>query len=163
MSSTSPSVDHQALLQEARTWVGDDPDPQTRDELLQEVRIRWYQAEWHASSLWRKVKSYFDSGVEVAEDNGFAALGLPEVLVERLARDAITTPFAIQAAAIPDALAGKDRIEVIEVEVWVVSLEERFALEELALDALGVSTGREGLAMAVFLVAGRAGGRAAPR
>ena len=46
--------------------------------------------------------------MEVAEDNGFAALGLPEVLVERLARDAITTPFAIQAAAIPDALAGKD-------------------------------------------------------
>ena len=46
--------------------------------------------------------------VAIAEDNGFAALGLPEVLVERLARDAITTPFAIQAAAIPDALAGKD-------------------------------------------------------
>ena len=59
-----------------------------------------------------------------------------------------------------DALAGQDGIKVIEVEVWVVSLEERFALEELALDALGVSTGREGLAMAVFLVAGRAGGRA---
>ena len=59
-----------------------------------------------------------------------------------------------------DALAGQDGIKVIEVEVWVVSLEERFALEELALDALGVSAGREGLAMAVFLVAGRAGGRA---
>ena len=59
-----------------------------------------------------------------------------------------------------DALAGQDGIKVIEVEVWVVSLEERFALEELALDALGVSTGREGLAMAVLLMAGRAGGRA---
>ena len=46
--------------------------------------------------------------VEVAEDNGFAALGLPEVLVERLARDGITAPFPIQEAAIPDALAGKD-------------------------------------------------------
>src|SRR5699024_8177211 len=46
--------------------------------------------------------------VEVAGDNGFAALGLPSVLVERLARDGITTPFAIQAAAIPDALSGKD-------------------------------------------------------
>lgn len=46
--------------------------------------------------------------VEVARDNGFAALGVPPVLVERLARDGITTPFAIQEAAIPDALAGKD-------------------------------------------------------
>ena len=46
--------------------------------------------------------------VEVTEDNGFAALGLPERLVERLARDGITTPFPIQAATIPDALAGKD-------------------------------------------------------
>ncbi|MGO1167444.1 MAG: DEAD/DEAH box helicase, partial [Janibacter sp.] len=44
----------------------------------------------------------------VTEDNGFAGLGLPPVLVERLARDGITTPFPIQEAAIPDALAGKD-------------------------------------------------------
>jgi superfamily II DNA/RNA helicase len=46
--------------------------------------------------------------VTVAEDNGFASLGLPERLVERLARDGITTPFPIQDATIPDALAGRD-------------------------------------------------------
>ena len=46
--------------------------------------------------------------VEVTSDNGFAALGLPERLVERLAREGITTPFPIQTATIPDALAGKD-------------------------------------------------------
>ena len=46
--------------------------------------------------------------VTVAEDNGFAALDLPERLVERLARDGITTPFPIQDATIPDALAGRD-------------------------------------------------------
>ena len=49
-----------------------------------------------------------DGPVEVAADNGFAALGLPERLVERLAREGITTPFPIQTATIPDALAGKD-------------------------------------------------------
>ncbi|MDP9218986.1 MAG: DEAD/DEAH box helicase, partial [Actinomycetota bacterium] len=38
----------------------------------------------------------------------FAALGLPDALVQRLSRDGITQPFAIQAAAIPDALAGRD-------------------------------------------------------
>jgi superfamily II DNA/RNA helicase len=46
--------------------------------------------------------------VAVAEDNEFAALGLPAALVERLAREGITTPFPIQTATIPDALAGRD-------------------------------------------------------
>jgi superfamily II DNA/RNA helicase len=35
-------------------------------------------------------------------------MGLPHVLVERLARDGITAPFPIQAETIADALAGKD-------------------------------------------------------
>ncbi|HYO17259.1 MAG TPA: DEAD/DEAH box helicase [Dermatophilaceae bacterium] len=46
--------------------------------------------------------------VTIAEDNGFAALGLPAALVERLARDGITAPFPIQNATIPDALTGRD-------------------------------------------------------
>ena len=46
--------------------------------------------------------------VTIAEDNRFASLGLPVALVERLARDGITTPFPIQVATIPDALAGRD-------------------------------------------------------
>ena len=46
--------------------------------------------------------------VSIADDNGFAALGLPAPIVERLARDGITTPFPIQTATIPDALAGRD-------------------------------------------------------
>jgi superfamily II DNA/RNA helicase len=44
----------------------------------------------------------------VAEGNGFAALGLSPRLVQRMARDGITTPFPIQEATIPDALAGRD-------------------------------------------------------
>ncbi|WP_076259210.1 DEAD/DEAH box helicase [Intrasporangium flavum] len=68
------------------------------------------EAERMDADTWTKAtrKSVSDSPVEVAADNGFAALGLPEPLVERLARDGITTPFPIQAATIPDALAGKD-------------------------------------------------------
>jgi superfamily II DNA/RNA helicase len=45
---------------------------------------------------------------EVAEGNGFAALGIAPRMVQRLARDGITAPFPIQEATIPDALAGKD-------------------------------------------------------
>jgi len=44
----------------------------------------------------------------VDPDNQFVALGLEPRLVQRLARDGITAPFPIQAATIPDALAGKD-------------------------------------------------------
>lgn len=38
----------------------------------------------------------------------FAELGLPDQLVRALTRAGITTPFPIQAAAVPDALAGRD-------------------------------------------------------
>ncbi|MER6143749.1 DEAD/DEAH box helicase [Streptomyces sparsogenes] len=38
----------------------------------------------------------------------FADLGLPEQIVRKLAQNGVTTPFPIQAATIPDALAGSD-------------------------------------------------------
>ncbi|MCK1794993.1 DEAD/DEAH box helicase [Streptomyces sp. XM4193] len=38
----------------------------------------------------------------------FGDLGLPESIVRKLAQNGVTTPFPIQAATIPDALAGKD-------------------------------------------------------
>jgi superfamily II DNA/RNA helicase len=38
----------------------------------------------------------------------FAALGLPALLVKALARGNVRTPTAVQAAVIPDALAGRD-------------------------------------------------------
>ncbi|MGI5251085.1 DEAD/DEAH box helicase [Actinacidiphila glaucinigra] len=38
----------------------------------------------------------------------FGDLGLPESIVRKLAQNGVTTPFPIQAATIPDALAGSD-------------------------------------------------------
>jgi superfamily II DNA/RNA helicase len=53
--------------------------------------------------------SYFDQpGDTAGPTTDFASLGLPERLVRALARDGITTPFEIQAATVPDALAGRD-------------------------------------------------------
>ncbi|MGH3314118.1 MAG: DEAD/DEAH box helicase [Streptomyces sp.] len=49
-----------------------------------------------------------DAGTEEAETVTFADLGLPEPVVRKLAQNGVTTPFPIQAATIPDALAGKD-------------------------------------------------------
>ncbi|MDX2601547.1 DEAD/DEAH box helicase [Streptomyces caniscabiei] len=49
-----------------------------------------------------------DSAETVAPEVTFADLGLPEGVVRKLAQNGVTTPFPIQAATIPDALAGKD-------------------------------------------------------
>ncbi|MFG2554571.1 DEAD/DEAH box helicase, partial [Streptomyces sp. NPDC048581] len=45
---------------------------------------------------------------ETTPEATFADLGLPEGVVRKLAQNGVTTPFPIQAATIPDALAGKD-------------------------------------------------------
>ncbi|MEU6352205.1 DEAD/DEAH box helicase [Streptomyces sp. NPDC047072] len=49
-----------------------------------------------------------DEAVEETATVTFADLGLPEGVVRKLAQNGVTTPFPIQAATIPDALAGKD-------------------------------------------------------
>jgi superfamily II DNA/RNA helicase len=43
-----------------------------------------------------------------AAEPTFTELGLPEGVVRKLAQNGVTSPFPIQAATIPDALAGKD-------------------------------------------------------
>lgn len=43
-----------------------------------------------------------------AEGGGFAELGVPKRLVQALRREGFTRPFEIQAATLPDALAGRD-------------------------------------------------------
>ena len=45
---------------------------------------------------------------DVPEGSSFAAMGLPDDLVGALAAQGIVEPFPIQAATIPDALAGRD-------------------------------------------------------
>jgi superfamily II DNA/RNA helicase len=47
-------------------------------------------------------------GVPAPADTTFQALGLPTPLVSALAARGIDAPFAIQARALPDALAGRD-------------------------------------------------------
>lgn len=58
----------------------------------------------------RAYPSIFDSDgtPDQAGPEGFGSLGLPAALVHTLERGGITTPFPIQAATIPDGLAGRD-------------------------------------------------------
>ncbi|WP_107092148.1 DEAD/DEAH box helicase [Streptomyces sp. NRRL F-6491] len=65
--------------------------------------------EAEADVLAEDVTEDDDSAEEPAEPTiTFADLGLPEGVVRKLAQNGVTTPFPIQAATIPDALAGKD-------------------------------------------------------
>ncbi|BCB86315.1 RNA helicase [Phytohabitans suffuscus] len=52
--------------------------------------------------------STFPSVFEPSTEQTFADLGLPTPLVRELDREGILTPFEIQAATVPDALAGRD-------------------------------------------------------
>src|ERR1700755_3056757 len=45
---------------------------------------------------------------EQENDQTFADLGVPAILVEALSEAGITTPFPIQSATLPDSLAGRD-------------------------------------------------------
>ncbi|MEU8825886.1 DEAD/DEAH box helicase [Streptomyces sp. NPDC048636] len=49
-----------------------------------------------------------DSQDQKTPEITFGDLGLPEQIVRKLAQNGVTTPFPIQAATIPDAMAGKD-------------------------------------------------------
>ncbi|MFI6550996.1 DEAD/DEAH box helicase [Streptomyces prunicolor] len=54
------------------------------------------------------VETAVEAATEAAPEVTFASLGLPEGIVRKLAQNGVTAPFPIQAATIPDALAGKD-------------------------------------------------------
>jgi len=64
------------------------------------------------------VKSLLETGLDAAAEASllaadeavpsFHALGLPDRLITALARRDVTAPFAIQARALPDAIAGRD-------------------------------------------------------
>ncbi|GGZ19986.1 hypothetical protein GCM10010343_54110 [Streptomyces avidinii] len=49
-----------------------------------------------------------DADADAEPSITFGDLGLPEGVVRKLAQNGVTSPFPIQAATIPDALAGKD-------------------------------------------------------
>ncbi|WP_031071584.1 DEAD/DEAH box helicase [Streptomyces sp. NRRL S-118] len=52
--------------------------------------------------------SVADEAADAEPTITFGDLGLPEGIVRKLAQNGVTAPFPIQAATIPDALAGKD-------------------------------------------------------
>ncbi|MGL5861926.1 MAG: DEAD/DEAH box helicase, partial [Phycicoccus sp.] len=86
-----------------RTGDRDDRGPAGGSRAFDEA-----DAQRAAADTWTTYTSSGGGPREVTPDNGFAAAGLSDRLVERLARDGLVEPFPRQAATIPDALAGRD-------------------------------------------------------
>ncbi|MFI0200239.1 MULTISPECIES: DEAD/DEAH box helicase [Streptomyces] len=59
-------------------------------------------------SLEDSTPDFDDAEADAEPSITFGDLGLPEGVVRKLAQNGVTSPFPIQAATIPDALAGKD-------------------------------------------------------
>nr|WP_229846184.1 DEAD/DEAH box helicase [Streptomyces atratus] len=64
------------------------------------------EADAHQADTDTDIDSAVDADAEPTVT--FGDLGLPEGIVRKLAQNGVTAPFPIQAATIPDALAGKD-------------------------------------------------------
>ncbi|WP_329546780.1 DEAD/DEAH box helicase [Streptomyces sp. NBC_01356] len=72
------------------------------------------QADTEGTQLVETAETTVETTVESAPETPetpaitFGSLGLPDGIVRKLAQNGVTAPFPIQAATIPDALAGKD-------------------------------------------------------
>jgi len=59
-----------------------------------------------------------------------------------------------------EPFAGTYLVEIVQIKPWNMTLEQRHALDKLALDALSIATRREGLTVTVLLLTSSTGGRA---
>ncbi|WP_406452695.1 DEAD/DEAH box helicase [Streptomyces sp. NBC_00876] len=105
----SENVENDELIEVAEAFVANSADAVEADAPLAEQAGAQSTDEVDAP-LAEQADSDTDSADEADAEPGitFADLGLPEGIVRKLAQNGVTSPFPIQAATIPDALAGKD-------------------------------------------------------
>ncbi|MBL3805511.1 DEAD/DEAH box helicase [Streptomyces sp. BRB081] len=109
------STDHTVLPEQSQLRHDDIPAAEaiTPEAVTAELPAAGLPVPDEAARADAAVDTELDAGTTDeadSEDDGvtFAALGLPEGVVRKLAQNGVTKPFPIQAATIPDALAGKD-------------------------------------------------------
>ncbi|WP_327638694.1 DEAD/DEAH box helicase [Kribbella sp. NBC_00482] len=106
---TSTTTSNQSASQ-SRKPAGDKPAGQSRPRRRRRSGAARTQQPAATEQLFEVAVSNEDEVTEtVAPDNrSFAELGVPERLVATLAAAGVEKPFPIQAATLPDSLAGKD-------------------------------------------------------
>ncbi|MEV5598131.1 DEAD/DEAH box helicase, partial [Streptomyces sp. NPDC052496] len=92
--SVLPAADEQAAPQQ------DQPQDQAVTETPADVA--------EATEAPEPAEATEDAAEDAAPEITFGDLGLDDKIVRKLAQNGVTTPFPIQAATIPDALAGRD-------------------------------------------------------
>ncbi|MEU7190152.1 DEAD/DEAH box helicase [Streptomyces sp. NPDC045369] len=97
--SVLPAADEQAAPQQ----------DQPQDQAVIETPAEVTEAAESAADTDADTDADADASTEAAAPQvTFGDLGLDEKIVRKLAANGVTTPFPIQAATIPDALAGRD-------------------------------------------------------
>ncbi|KPI20090.1 DEAD/DEAH box helicase domain protein [Actinobacteria bacterium OK074] len=107
------STDHIALPEDPEgPAVADTPDTTTASPNTPAVEAEFESDADVSADIDIDIEADADVDVEPAAPAEptvtFASLGLPDGVVRKLAQNGVTVPFPIQAATIPDALAGKD-------------------------------------------------------
>ncbi|KAA6220981.1 DEAD/DEAH box helicase [Streptomyces albofaciens JCM 4342] len=112
--SVLPTVDEQALQQVQQDQPQDQAVAETVTEAA-EAAVRTEAPEASESAQAEAPEADASESSESSESSEdaapqitFADLGLDEKIVRKLAQNGVTTPFPIQAATIPDAIAGRD-------------------------------------------------------
>ncbi len=111
------SADRSTLPEYAAVATADDLSGDVREDVRDDVRDADYAEGADADvdvdieiDAETDADAVSDTDADADSDPGitFADLGLPEAIVRKLAQNGVVTPFPIQAATIPDALAGQD-------------------------------------------------------
>ncbi|MFH8882099.1 DEAD/DEAH box helicase [Streptomyces californicus] len=90
-------------------FVADKQSVETRSTETQSTEIQSAEKADDTSAEQSAADAQADEPAADAEPTlTFGDLGLPEGIVRKLGQNGVTAPFPIQAATIPDALAGKD-------------------------------------------------------
>ncbi|MFF3214509.1 DEAD/DEAH box helicase, partial [Streptomyces sp. NPDC002886] len=114
--SVMPENDSNEIVDAETLAVTEALEAVVTDEIIEalEADVTNHESDESSDSFEDSTEDFNDSADESADDADaeptltFGDLGLPDGIVRKLAQNGVTAPFPIQAATIPDALAGKD-------------------------------------------------------
>ncbi|GAA2897658.1 RNA helicase [Actinoplanes cyaneus] len=104
--STFPSVFDSSNTPESSSVAANDSDTAAKSSDTAETSVAAPEVVETTATV--EIIEAEPSAVEPEPVRTFADLGVPAEIVRVLNREGITTPFEIQAATVPDALAGRD-------------------------------------------------------
>ncbi|MFJ3724770.1 DEAD/DEAH box helicase [Streptomyces sp. NPDC090045] len=106
--SVMPENDSNEIVDAEALVVTEAIEAAEADEIIEALEADVTNGESVEDSIDSDTDFDGDDDADAEPSITFGDLGLPEGIVRKLAQNGVTAPFPIQAATIPDALAGKD-------------------------------------------------------